>query len=389
MGVLNFFSRVLGVAVTMATSLKALPKAELHLHLEGAMRFDTLCDLSAKHGLGMVTDTRGVQFQDFSGFVDTYMRACECLRDEEDVMRLVREVAEDARASGAMWIEVALSLLLYHERFGGIRACLRLILRAAAEAETKTGVAIGLIVAVERMTEFFPMATAEELASAVVDLVHSGDALVHGRPGIVGLGLHGAEEGNPPEPFSDVFAAACACTYPGTTFQLAALPHAGELPPSPNGGAASVRFCVERLGARRIAHGVLAAGDSSLVNTLARQCICLDICPTSNFLLGVVPCLAEHPLKQFLKARVPCTINSDDPLLFGSSLLQEYEVCRTEMKLSDTDLAACATASFEHSHAPAAVKRHGLAGIKAWCVAAAAAATAETSHSDEENDRTT
>ena len=80
----------------MATSLKALPKAELHLHLEGAMRFDTLCDLSAKHGLGMVTDTRGVQFQDFSGFVDTYMRACGLIPQRRERQELRRREAANA-----------------------------------------------------------------------------------------------------------------------------------------------------------------------------------------------------------------------------------------------------------------------------------------------------
>jgi adenosine deaminase len=242
----------------MPTSLKALPKAELHIHLEGAMRRDTLCQLCAKHGLNTPTDTRGVKFDNFGGFVDTYMRACECLRDEEDIFRLVREVAEDARDSGAVWIEVALSMLSYHERFGGTKSCLRLILRAAAEAETSTGVGIGIIVAAERMTNFFPMALAEELARAVAELVQSGEAAIHGRPGIVGFGLHGDETGNPPEPFQCVFAAACACCYPGSArnssaFRPAAIPHAGELRPSPGdagSGVESVRFCVDQVSAR-------------------------------------------------------------------------------------------------------------------------------------------
>jgi len=364
----------------MPSSLKALPKAELHIHLEGAMRFETLRELCAKHGLGAPVDTRGLKFENFGGFVDTYMSACACLRDEEDVVRLVREVAEDARASGALWIEVALSLLLYHERFGGITSTLQLILRAAAAAETSTGVGIGVIVAAERMTEFFPMSTAEDLARATADLVRGGGATIHGRPGIVGFGLHGDETGNPPEPFSGAFASACACSYQGggggSAFRPAALPHAGELQQSPSGGAASVRYCVEDLGARRIAHGVLAAGDPALVARLAELRVCLDVCPSSNYLLSVVPSLAEHPLKRLLDAGVPCTINSDDPLLFGSSLLHEFDLCRAEMKLSDAELAACARASFEHSHAPAAVKERGLAGIEAWCADVEAAAAA-------------
>jgi len=92
----------------------------------------------------------------------------------------------------------------------------------------------------------------------------------------------------------------------------------------------------------------------------------LDVCPTSNQLLGTVGGSdLQSPLKQFLEAGVPCTINSDDPLLFGCSLLGEYERCRRELKMSDEELAKCAAASFEHSRAPSALKQKGLEGIEA------------------------
>ena len=133
---------------------------------------------------------------------------------------------------------------------------------------------------------------------------------------------------------------------------------------------------MDQLGARRIAHGVLAADDPALVAQLAAQGVCLDVCPSSNLMLSVVPSLAEHPLRRLMQAGVACTINSDDPLLFGSSLLQEFELCRAEMRLGDAELAACARASFEHSHAPDAVKERGLRGIEAWCAAAVEPAAA-------------
>lgn len=276
----------------------------------------------------------------------------------------MREVAEDAAASGALWIEPALSLGLYAERFGGLESTLKVLVRAAAAAEEATGVGLGYIVAAERSLpgcEVEALAReAEALARAVRSVVDGGCADVRGHPGIVGFGLHGAEPGNPPEPFAQAFAIACAGGV------LAAVPHAGELAPSPGGGPASVRFCVDGLGAQRVEHGVLAVEDPTLVEHLAAKKVCLDVCPTSNYLLRVVDALAEHPLPRLLRAGVPCTINSDDPLLFGASLLEEYQHCLEELGLSEAELADCARSSFRHSRAPEELKQRGMEGIEAW-----------------------
>lgn len=336
--------------------LRALPKAELHVHLEGAMRPETLTELCAKHGVERPKDTRGQRFPDFSKFASTYIAACECLRDEEDLFRLVLEVAEDARSYGAQWLEAGLSFTFYASRFGGLGSTLRVLLNAAEEAETKTGVGLGYIVSAER---FAPADAAEKMAEVVRDLVMGGQSKIHGRPGIIGFGLHADERGNPPEPFAKAFARACVGG-------VKALPHAGELAPFPGKGPASVRFCVDALNAHRIAHGILAMEDEDLIRHLAAKGVCLDVCPSSNYLLSVVDSLADHPLPTLLSKGVACTINSDDPLLFGCNLLGEYEVCRREMGLDDDLLAACAQASFQHSLAPDAIKEQGLAGIKAW-----------------------
>ncbi|CAK9072477.1 Putative adenosine/adenine deaminase (Adenosine aminohydrolase) [Durusdinium trenchii] len=234
---------------------------------------------------------RGQRFADFSPFASCYIAVCECLREKADLERLVLEVAEDASASGALWIEPALSIDLYADQFGGVEATLHLLFQAAEAAEEATQVAMGFIVAAER---HLPVARAEALAKKVRDVVTSG-AGIHGRPGILGFGLHSDE----------------------------------------------VRFCVDHLKAVRIAHGVLAAEDQELVEHLAKLQVCLDVCPTSNELLGVMP-VTESALTKLLAAGVPCTINSDDPLLFGSSLLGEFRRCRDELKMSDEQLAACA-----------------------------------------------
>eukprot|EP00933_Yihiella_yeosuensis_P041147 TRINITY_DN35579_c0_g1_i1.p1 TRINITY_DN35579_c0_g1~~TRINITY_DN35579_c0_g1_i1.p1 ORF type:complete len:361 (-),score=84.81 TRINITY_DN35579_c0_g1_i1:315-1397(-) len=352
-----------GTSVSLMSSrdLQSLPKAELHLHLEGAMRPETLTELCKKYDLERPADTGGQQFDDFGPFAACYMAVCECLREEADLFRLVREVAEDAAKSGAIWIEVGLSLVLYADRFGGLEQTMKILLKAAEAAEDSTGVGIGLIPAAER---HLPPADAETLAHAVANLVKRGEAMVKDRLGIVGFGLHSAEPGNPPEPFAEAIRIACVGG-------VVPIPHAGELPPSPGAGPASVRFCVEGFGARRIAHGVLAVEDADLVADLAKLKVCLDICPTSNELLRAVPGpglgkSSEHPLKKLLAAGVPCTINSDDPLLFGCQLLGEFQRCRKELELNDAELAACASNSFHHSRAPEAIRESGLSGVQKW-----------------------
>lgn len=336
--------------------LASLPKAELHVHLEGAMRPETLTELCAKYGLQRPMDTRSRRFEDFSAFADVYIAACGCLREESDIFRLVRELAEDVKAYGGIWVEAHLSSFFYAEPFGGLEAVFKLLLRAAEAAEDATGVGIGFIVSAERN---LAVEESAKMAEVVRSLVEGGSALIRGRLGIVGFGLHGNEEGFPPAPFADTMRRACVGG-------VVPVPHAGELPPVPGGGAASVRFCVDELGSRRIGHGVLAAEDDALVAHLAASGVCLDVCPTSNYLLRVVDSLGEHPLPRLLAAGVACSISSDDPLLFGCNLLSEFAACRREMGLSDAELAACARTSFVHSRAPEDVKARGLEGVTAW-----------------------
>jgi adenosine deaminase len=338
--------------------LRALPKAHLHLHLEGAMRPSTLTDLCAKHGIHRPADTAGLRFDGFGAFAGAYGAACECLRDESDLRRLLEEVVEDARRDGALWVELAPSLPVYAERFGGTAATLKLLLDMAAEVEASSGVGIGYICSGTRDA---PPSEAEELA--VIARAAAEAEVTRGvRPhAIVGFGLHADEGGNPPEPFARAFEIACGGDSP-----LAAMPHAGEIAPSPGSGAESVRYCVEELGARRIAHGVLASEDDSLVAELARLGVCCDVCPTSNYLLSVVESLERHPLPQLLAAGVKCSINADDPLLFGSGLLFEFEACRAALGMSDAVLAACAATSFEHARCPDVLRRRGLDGVAAW-----------------------
>jgi adenosine deaminase len=127
-----------------------------------------------------------------------------------------------------------------------------------------------------------------------------------------------------------------------------------------------VAAAIDQLGAHRILHGVLATYDDALVERLAREQICLDVCPSSNLLLKVFPSVEAHPLPRLLEAGVPCDLGSDDPLLFGPSLLDEFVLCRENMGLPDAQLATLARTSFAYSGAPQQVKEAGVAAVDAW-----------------------
>jgi adenosine deaminase len=171
--------------------------------------------------------------------------------------------------------------------------------------------------------------------------------------GVVSFGLDGDEAAFPPGAFAGAF----AVTKSGG---LLSTPHAGELL-----GSGSVADALELLGADRILHGVRAAEDDALVGRLAASGTCLDVRPASNFKLGIYD-PGSHPLPRLLAAGVRCSVNADDPLLFGTSLLAEYELCHAEFSLSDDQIAGIATASIQASGADGDVKAAVTADIARW-----------------------
>ncbi len=179
-------------------------------------------------------------------------------------------------------------------------------------------------------------------------------AAAHADRGVVSFGLANDEAIGPPEPYAEAFAIAKEAG-------LLSTPHAGEL-----AGPESVWGALETLQPDRLQHGVRSIEDPELVKVLADSDIVLDVCPTSNLLLSVYPSLAEHPLPQLLEAGIQCSLNGDDPLLFGPVLLHEYELARTEMGLDDAALASVARASISGSGAPAELKASALGSIDEW-----------------------
>ena len=359
--------------MTSYRNLKTLPKAHLHIHLEGAMRPTTLTQLCKKYNLERPEDTRGEQFNNFGGFNSVYRSACESIRTKEDLSRIILEVAEDAAAEGVIWIEPAFDADRYsvmrntnpYKLFNTPEEGWKFALQAAEDAGNKTGVGIGFISAIDRTQSIDSGIKRAELTAKIVrskkHFIKSGMAFFNSDyAGIIGIGLHGNEEGFPPELFKQAFNIALHDT------ELLSVPHAGEIAPFPNKGPESVANAVDILRADRIQHGVLAVEDAELVARLAADQICLDICPSSNIQLSVFPEMGSHPLPALIQAGVMCSIGSDDPLLFGPSLLDEYSICRKEMRLNDEIIAQLAHNSFAYSGAPPEVKHFGYAQIKKW-----------------------
>lgn len=318
--------------------LRSLPKAHLHLHLEAAMRRSTLDELAEAHGI----EIPSLDFRTFADFIVLYQVATDVLRTPGDLRRLVRELAEDARDDGAVWVEYFVYPPLWLGRFGSDADALDLVLDASREAAAATGVGLGAIVTADRTLE---PALAEDAASL---------AVTRAGAGVVGFGLANDEAGHPPEPFERAFAVA-------RDGGLLSVPHAGEL-----AGPESVRGALDALGADRIGHGVRAIEDPDLVKRLADEQVTCDVSVTSNLVLGLYPSVREHAIGTFVDAGVPVTINTDDPLLFGPGLLDEWVSVRDAFAWDDARMAAIARTSIEASGAPSDLKARSLADIARW-----------------------
>ena len=323
----------------MSRDLALLPKAHLHLHLDGSLRPSTVAELAARAGIEAPMPTG---YGSFAAFSATIAAAAACMRTADDVERVLAEVVEDAAAGGAVWVEVSMWPGLFAGRLGSHRDVVRAVLESLHRAGSTHGVGVGLVLAANR--DRGPD-QALEVARLACDFAGQG---------VVGFGLDGDESRFPPA----LFAQACATVR---AVGLAVVPHAGELL-----GPDSVADAVDALGARRVMHGVRCTEDPRLVARLAGSGIVLDVCPTSNVLLSVVPSLRAHPLPALLAAGVRCTVNADDPLLFDTDLLTEYQRCREQLSLTDSQLAAIARTSLEASAAPTGLIAAALAGIDAW-----------------------
>lgn len=315
--------------------LRALPKANLHLHLTGSMRPATLADLAVRYGIPVPPQLTGPGPHPWPAFQERYDAARAAVRTAADIQRVVTEAIEDNLADGCGWLELQFDPTSYAGALGSLEAVVETVLGAVA------GAPAGVLVSSS-------WARSGEHATRVASV-----AARYAGQGVVGFGLSNDERAGVVDDFVPAFRITAAAGLLGA-------PHAGFYE-----AAWHVRECVETLGAQRIGHGLTAAADPAVVAMLAARSVAMEICPTSYPPFGVAD-LATLPLRELLDAGVPVTLGSDDPLLFGANVTDQYRIARDTIGLTDPELAAIARHSITSSAAPPDVCRPLHHAIDNW-----------------------
>jgi len=282
-----------------------LPKIELHVHLEGSIRPATLLELARRNGESLPADSvdgleKLYEFTDFSHFVEVWILTTNCLRTGDDFRRVVVDYAAEAASFGAVYLEGIFSPCERVQRGVGWDQIFGGYCDGAVEAYERHGVTV-------RFTPDLTRGLDPELAEEAARM-----SVRYADRGVVGVGLGGIES-RPAAPYRKAFDIA-------RDGGLGLVPHAGEA-----AGPDSIRE-VLALEPARIRHGFRAVEDRALLAEIVARNIVLDVCPTSNLRTGVVPTLDEHPLPALRAAGALCTINTDDPAMFGTDLGREYEL---------------------------------------------------------------
>lgn len=327
-------------------ALLALPKAELHLHIEGTLEPDLAFELAGRNGVELPyasVEELAAQydFSDLQSFLDLYYATMAVLQTEDDFAELTRRYLRTAAAQGVRHAELFFDPQAHVARGVPIEAVVDGIGGALAEAERDLGMSGGLILCFLRDQ---PVESADAILTAALT-----------RPErLLGVGLDSAEVGYPPELFADVFAGA-------KDAGLHAVAHAGE-----EGPPAYIAQALDLLGVERVDHGIRAAEDPELMARLAADDIPLTVCPLSNVRLRTVPDLSAHPLLRLDAAGVRVTVNSDDPAYFGGYIGDNYLAIRDALGVTAEQAERFARTSIDASFAPAERKAELQAEVDAW-----------------------
>ena len=301
----------------MADFALALPKAELHVHLEGSVEPETLHELDPATPL---EDFRALyRYADFDAFLKAFAAVGRRLRTPEDYALVTRRLLQRLAAQNVSYAEiiVAAGVVLWKgQDFAPI-------FEAVRQAAASSPVEVRWILDAVRQFGVEPAMAVARLAAERRDR------------GVVAFGIGGSEERGPAEWFPGVFAFAKEAGLHLTA-------HAGE-----SAGPESVRAAL-RLGAERIGHGIAAARDPELMRHLRECDIPLEICITSNLVTGVVKAIEDHPVRRFFDAGVPIVLNTDDPAMFGCTLAGEYRLAARHFGFSETELRAIAENGFRY-----------------------------------------
>lgn len=337
-----------------ARDLTRLPKAHVHLHFTGSMHPHTVRDLAHSHGIRLPAsltrddrhhfdtgDTRG-----WFRFQRTYDAARACVRGESDLRRIVREASLADAAEGSHWLELQVDPTSYAPFVGGITPALEIILDEARAVSARPDAApVAIMVAASRMRHPLDARTLARLAAR-----YAGDG-----PGtVVAFGLSNDERRGDTGEFAAAFRIARRAG-------LTLAPHAGELL-----GPEAVATTLRTLRPDRLGHGVRSVEDPQVLADVVAAGVALEVCPGSNVSLGVYDELSDVPVRRLLDAGATVALGADDPLIFGTRLVDQYLIARESWGMSDRQLADLARMSLRAARAPEMVLRPALAGIDAW-----------------------
>jgi len=331
--------------VATTIDLRALPKAELHLHIEGTLEPELMFALAERNRITLpYADVDAVRrayvFSDLQSFLDVYYAGCSVLVTADDFADLTRAYLARAAADGVRHAEIFFDPQTHTDRGIPFETVLDGITAALDAGRRDLGITSELILCFLRhLSADAAMATLEQ-------------ALPHGAR-IVAVGLDSSEQGHPPEKFRAVFDRARAEGF-------LAVAHAGE-----EGPAEYVRQALDLLHVRRVDHGNACLDDAALVERLVREQVPLTVCPLSNVRLKVVPDLAVHPLRRMLDIGLCVTVNSDDPAYFGGYIGTNLSQTAAALDLTDDDVVTLARNSFVASFLADADRAAHLAALDA------------------------
>ncbi len=332
-------------AADIESFIVRLPKAELHLHIEGSLEPELAFELAERNGIKLrFPDVEALrqayEFTDLQSFLDIYYECAAVLVTRRDFRDLTWAYLLRARADNVRHAEIFFDPQTHTKRGIGIDVVIGGISDALDAARTELGMSTGLILCFLR-----------HLSGEAA--MHTLEAALPHKRLLLGVGLDSSEVGNPPEKFAAVFARAR-----GEGLRLVA--HAGE-----EGPPSYVRQALDLLHVDRIDHGVRVLEDPELTERLVRDAVPLTVCPLSNVKLAVFERIEDHNLKQLLERGLRVTVNSDDPAYFGGYVNENYLAVARALKLSKPQLAALAENSIHASFLDAADKARLLRDIAA------------------------
>jgi adenine deaminase len=334
--------------------IAGIPKAELHIHIEGSLEPSMAFQLARKNGvaLGYASEAalrEAYQFDDLQSFLDLYYACADVLRDESDFYALTWAYLLRSRAQGVVHTEIFFDPQTHTARGVPFATVLAGIRRALDAGMTELGISSRLILCFLRH-----LSAAEAMATLEQALPY--------RDTIFAVGLDSSEAGNPPEKFIEVFQRARAVGF-------AAVAHAGE-----EGPPAYIEQAIDLLNVARVDHGVRCEADDALCDRLAALQMPLTVCPLSNIKLRVFRTMADHNLKRLLDRGLCVTVNSDDPAYFGGYIAENFVAAQQALDLSRADITRLACNSIVASFLPDSRKQSWLAEIEAFAAANASVA---------------